>query len=150
MEARSKTIEQWFSMVEQSQIVLPRFQRHEAWRHGQIIGLLENVLRKPSLPIGALLVLEIGDTEPFYSRAIVGAPEPSGRPQMHLLDGQQRMTALWRGLTGDYDDLSVYISLGPPELPEGRRGNQPRARYAACRTGKKVGPQGRAPTSLGR
>ena len=125
MEARSKTIEQWFSMVEQSQIVLPRFQRHEAWRHAQIIGLLENVLRKPSLPIGALLILEIGDTEPFYSRPIVGAPEASGRPQMHLLDGQQRMTALWRGLTGDYNDLSVYVSLGPPEPPEDEEETSP-------------------------
>lgn len=118
MEARSKTIEQWFSMIEQGQIVLPRFQRHEAWKHGQIIGLMENVLRKPSLPIGAFLILEIGGSEPFHSRPIVGAPGPTDRPSMHLLDGQQRMTALWRGLTGNYDDLGVYISLGPSEPPD--------------------------------
>ena len=115
MEARSKTIEHWFSMVEQSQIVLPRFQRHEAWRHSQIIGLLENVLRKPSLPIGALLILNIGDSEPFHSRPIVGAPVLDRHPQMHLLDGQQRMTALWRTLTANYDDLSVYISIEETE-----------------------------------
>lgn len=131
MEARGKTIEQWFSMIEQGQILLPRFQRHEAWRHGQIVGLLENILRKPSLPIGALLVLEIGDKEPFHSRPIVGAPAPSGRPVMHLLDGQQRMTALWRSLTANYDELTVFVSLAPstpsdeleecdpsPDLPE--------------------------------
>lgn len=118
MEARGKTIEQWFSMIEQGQILLPRFQRHEAWRHGQIVGLLENILRKPSLPIGALLVLEIGDKEPFHSRPIVGAPAPSGRPMMHLLDGQQRMTALWRSLTNNYDDLTVFVSLGPSTPPE--------------------------------
>ena len=105
-------------MIEQGQIVLPRFQRHEAWRHTQIVGLLENVLREPSLPIGALLILEIGDEEPFHSRPIVSAPEPTGRPQMHLLDGQQRMTALWRSLTGNYEDFDVYVSLGPPEQPE--------------------------------
>ncbi len=115
MEARSKTVEQWFSMIEQGQIVLPRFQRHEAWRHGQIVGLLENILRKPSLPIGTLLILEIGDEEPFHSRPIVGAPEPAGRPHMHLLDGQQRMTALWRALTGDYEDQDIVVSYGPPE-----------------------------------
>ena len=118
MEARGKTIEQWFSMIEQGQIVLPRFQRHEAWKHAQITGLLENILRKPSLPVGALLVLEIGDKEPFHSRPIVGAPAPTGRPQMHLLDGQQRMTALWRALTGDYDDLTVFVSLAAAEPPE--------------------------------
>lgn len=118
MEARSKSVEQWFSMIEQGQIVLPRFQRHEAWRHGQIVGLFENVLRKPSLPIGVLLVLEIGDGEPFHSRPIVGAPEPSGRPSMHLLDGQQRMTALWRSLADDYEDVQLFVSLGPSEPPE--------------------------------
>jgi hypothetical protein len=111
VEARSKTIEQWFSMIQQAQILLPRFQRHEAWRPTQIVGLLENVLRKPSLPIGALLILEVGDRELFQSRPIVGAPKPQGKPQMHLLDGQQRMTALWRVLTGDYDDLSLFVAF---------------------------------------
>ena len=115
MEARSKTIEQWFSMIEQGQIVLPRFQRHEAWKHSQIVGLFENVLRKPSLPIGALLMLEIGNEEPFHSRPIVGAPAPNDHPSMHLLDGQQRMTALWRSLIDDYEDHTLFISLGPSE-----------------------------------
>ena len=125
MEARSKTIAQWFSMIEQGQIVLPRFQRHEAWRHTQIVGLLENVLREPSLPIGALLILEIGDSEPFYSRPIVGAPVPSGKPQMHLLDGQQRVTTLWRSLKGNYEEFGIYVSLDPQEQPEGEEETSP-------------------------
>lgn len=111
MEARTKTIEDWFSMVSQGQISLPRFQRHEAWKAAQIEGVLENVLRSPSLPIGALLTLEIGDEELFHSRAIVGAPDRNERPQMHLLDGQQRMTALWRSLNDDYEDMTAFISL---------------------------------------
>ncbi|WP_422362517.1 GmrSD restriction endonuclease domain-containing protein [Pyruvatibacter mobilis] len=112
MEARNKTIESWFSMVEQGHVVLPRFQRHEAWGRGQIAGLLENIVRKPALPMGTLLVLEIGDEEPFHSRPIVGAPPPTGgKPMMHLLDGQQRMTALWRSLTDNYEDLTLFISL---------------------------------------
>lgn len=118
MEPRSKTIEQWFSMIEQGQVVLPRFQRHEAWWDAQIVGLFENVLRKPVLPIGTLLLLEVGDTEPFHSRPIIGAPAPTGRVAMHLLDGQQRMTALWRTLTGDYSNLELFVSLGIPEDPE--------------------------------
>jgi hypothetical protein len=111
VEARNKPIEQWFAMIEQGQIVLPRFQRHEAWRSTQIVGLLETIFRKPSLPIGAILTLEIGDKEPFFSRPIVGAPMPTSRPQMHLLDGQQRMTALWRSLTDNYEDLKIFVSL---------------------------------------
>jgi hypothetical protein len=115
VEARNKKIEDWFSMIKQGQVVLPRFQRHEAWRPNQVVGLLENVLRDPPLPIGALLTLEVGDKELFHSRPIIGAPEPQSKPILHLLDGQQRMTALWRSLIGDYDGLDFFISLNPAE-----------------------------------
>ncbi|MBU0824284.1 MAG: DUF262 domain-containing protein [Alphaproteobacteria bacterium] len=119
MEARNKKIEDWFAMIKQGQIVLPRFQRHEAWRPHQVVGLLENILRDPPLPIGALLTLEVGDEEQFHSRPIVGAPEPQSKPSLHLLDGQQRMTALWRSLNGDYDALDIFISLDPAEPTAG-------------------------------
>lgn len=121
MEARNKKIEDWFAMVKQGQMVLPRFQRHEAWRHSQVVGLLENILRDPPLPIGALLTLEVGDKEQFHSRPIVGAPDPTGKVIMHLLDGQQRMTALWRSLTGDYkrDGVEVLVSIGTDREAEG-------------------------------
>lgn len=119
MEARNKKIEDWFAMIKQGQIVLPRFQRHEAWRPHQVIGLLENILRDPPLPIGALLTLEVGDEEQFHSRPIVGAPEPQSKPSLHLLDGQQRMTALWRSLNGDYEGLDIFISLGPAQVAAG-------------------------------
>lgn len=120
MEARNKKIEDWFSLIKQGQVVLPRFQRHEAWRQAQVVGLLENVLRDPPLPIGALLTLEVGNEELFHSRPIVGAPKPQSKPSLHLLDGQQRMTALWRSLTGDYlrDGMGVFISLKPGEPDE--------------------------------
>lgn len=120
MEARNKKIEDWFAMVKQGQVVLPRFQRHEAWRHHQVVGLLENILRDPPLPVGALLTLEVGAVELFHSRPIVGAPQPQSKPSMHLLDGQQRMTALWRSLTGDYrrDGIDVVISLKANEHDE--------------------------------
>jgi hypothetical protein len=115
MEARSRSIEAWFTAIEQGQIKLPRFQRHEAWRPHQIAGLFENMLRSPSLPIGVLLILEVGDKELFHSRAIVGAPKLSAKPNMQLLDGQQRMTALWRALTDDYAELRAFVRLRPAE-----------------------------------
>ncbi|MBT9447465.1 MAG: DUF262 domain-containing protein [Hyphomonadaceae bacterium] len=115
MEARSKPIEAWFTSIEQGQIKLPRFQRHEAWRPLQISGLFENILRSPSLPVGVLLILEVGDKELFHSRPIVGAPSLSAKPSMQLLDGQQRMTALWRALTDDYKELKAFVRLRPGE-----------------------------------
>jgi len=118
MEARTKTIENWFSLIDQGLITLPRFQRFEAWRPSQVQGVLENILRNSSLPIGALLVLEVGSEELFNSRPISGAPEPKSKPTINLLDGQKRITALWRALHDDYEDTTFFISLDDADRPE--------------------------------
>ncbi len=77
------------------------------------------VLTFPSLiqrlPIGAALVLDIGDKEPFISRTLVGAPTKGERITEHLLDGQQRLTALWRGLNNNYDDRTFFLFLKKDE-----------------------------------
>ena len=134
MEARTKTVEDWFAMIRDGHLTLPRFQRFEAWHQNQISGVLENVLRKPSLPIGALLTLEVGDRELFHSRPIFGAPEPCGTPKMNLLDGQQRVTALWRSLNDDYDEFTVFVSLKNMDCPE----VQIVRRYNSSKTGKRM------------
>ena len=59
MEARNRKLTDWFTRIRTGQILLPRFQRHEAWSHREITSLLESVLR--DLPTGAVLTLEIGD-----------------------------------------------------------------------------------------
>ena len=51
MEARNRLLPDWFTRVRTRQIKLPRFQRHEAWKHDQITALLNNVLRE--LPAGS-------------------------------------------------------------------------------------------------
>lgn len=67
MEARNRNLSDWFTRIRTRQLALPRFQRFEAWTHRNVSALLDTVLRE--LPAGALLVLEIGDAEPFVSRA---------------------------------------------------------------------------------
>jgi hypothetical protein len=117
MEARNRKIEEWFAWIADGAVVLPRFQRYEAWGWWQVEGLLESVLRRPSLPVGALLMLEVGDEAPFHARPIVGAPK-GGKATYHLLDGQQRMTALWRSLSGDYSDMAYFVDLTNLEVPD--------------------------------
>ena len=109
MEARNRHLPDWFTRIRTRQIMLPRFQRYEAWSHQQVTALLNTVLR--GLPAGAVLTLDIGDSEPFISRTVVGAPEHGERVTEHLLDGQQRLTALWRSLTGNYGDRSYFVKL---------------------------------------
>ena len=113
MDARNRSIPDWFDRIRTGQVLLPRFQRHLAWSHAEVGALLEAVLR--SLPAGAVLVLEVGDHEPFVSRPMIGAPTPSERCNEHLLDGQQRLTALWRTLHDDYEDRTWLIRSEPDE-----------------------------------
>ena len=77
-----------------------------------MVTLLDSVLR--GRPVGAALVLAIGNDEPFVSRTIAGAPdEPTERTTEHLLDGQQRLTALWKVLNDGYENRTYFAMLSP-------------------------------------
>jgi hypothetical protein len=109
MEARDRRLSEWFNGIRSGRVRLPRFQRGEEWTQNEVQSLLSSVLR--DLPAGAALILEIGDREPFVSRSIVGAPDPIDRAVEHLLDGQQRLTALWRALHDNYERFSYFVRL---------------------------------------
>lgn len=107
INAQNRNLPDWFTRIRTRQLVLPRFQRFEAWSHKNVAQLFNTVLR--NLPLGSMLILEIGNEEPFVSRPLVGAPNTGERITEHLLDGQQRLTALWRGLSNNYADKSYFL-----------------------------------------
>jgi len=107
MEAQNRLLPQWFERIRTGQLRLPRFQRFEAWGPREISDLVETVLR--GLPAGATLILQVGDEEKFISRPMVGAPDPSQSVNEHLLDGQQRLTALWRSLNDLYETRTYFV-----------------------------------------
>lgn len=109
IEARNRLLPDWFTRIRTRQTVLPRFQRFEAWDHARVTQMFNTLLL--DLPVGACLVLEIGDKEPFISRNLKGAPEVGERVTEHLLDGQQRLTALWRGLHNNYEKRTFFLVL---------------------------------------
>ncbi|KYJ87608.1 DUF262 domain-containing protein [Sulfurovum riftiae] len=109
MEARNRKLEDWYGKIRHGEIKLPRFQRFEAWDKHRISSLLETIIK--NLPLGITLILEVGDEEKFISRYLETAPETNNRVQEHLLDGQQRLTALWRTLHNNYDWETYYVYL---------------------------------------
>ena len=113
IEARNRLLPDWFARIRTCQTVLPRFQRFEAWDHARVTQLFNTILR--DLPVGAALILDIGNEEPFYSRPLKGAPEKGERVTEHLLDGQQRLTALWRGLHNNYEDRTFFMHFQADE-----------------------------------
>lgn len=111
IEARTRLLPDWFTRLRTHQLALPRFQRWEAWDAGNISQIFNTILR--DLPVGAVLVLEIGDEPPFVARPLKGAPTSGERVTEHLLDGQQRLTALWRGLHNNYEDRTYFVYFTP-------------------------------------
>lgn len=109
MHAHDRFLPEWFNRIRSRQITLPRFQRFVAWGHGEVSGLLTTVLR--GLPSGATLVLQVGDEPKFKSRTMVDAPESGEKVTEQLLDGQQRLTALWRSLHDKYPDRTYLIGF---------------------------------------
>lgn len=109
MRAYDRNLPEWFNRIRSRQIALPRFQRFIAWGHSEVSGLLTTVLR--GLPSGVALILEVGDKEKFNSRTMVDAPISGVKVNEQLLDGQQRLTALWRSLNDNYADRTYLIGF---------------------------------------
>ncbi|MDJ0607501.1 MAG: DUF262 domain-containing protein [Kiloniellales bacterium] len=107
MKAENRPLSDWFNRVRTGQVRLPRFQRYEVWGHAEVSSLLETVFRE--LPSGATLLLQVDEEEQFPSRSISGAPDPTEKCEEHLLDGQQRLTALWRCVNDLYDDRTYFV-----------------------------------------
>jgi hypothetical protein len=109
MEARNRKISDWYGKIKRGEIKLPRFQRFEAWDRHRICSLIQTVIH--NLPLGITLVLEVGEDEKFISRFIETSPQGQGRVYEHLLDGQQRLTALWRAFYNNYEWETYFIYL---------------------------------------
>lgn len=114
-KAQDRTLGVWFQHIQQGQVKLPRFQRYEAWDKGRITSFLNTII--DNLPVGVTLVLEVAGEEKFISRYIVSAePDVEGTVTQHLLDGQQRLTAFWRGMHNNYEYEDYFIYL--PQFDE--------------------------------
>lgn len=109
MKAYNKKLKDWLHDVGNGVIRLPRFQRKEVWKPSLIKKFFHAVIMDH--PIGVLLLLEVNSNDkPFVTRKIIGS-NTSERCRMHLLDGQQRLTALFRALHGNYTDKMYFVKF---------------------------------------
>jgi len=150
VQARDRKLETWYKRINDGEIKLPRFQRFEAWDKNRICSLLNMIVH--DLPLGITLLLEV-DKEQFISRYLATAEikePPYPRVIEHLLDGQQRLTAIWRALHNNYEWEkyflyirefdTVWITENPVENPEddwaGEEAVICQSRWPGKRTGK--------------
>lgn len=74
---------------------LPEFQRSWTWDDGRIRGILASLSQ--GYPMGAIMRLEYGNEEvKFKCRPIEGVKNAAEKPDYLVLDGQQRLTSMYR------------------------------------------------------
>lgn len=109
--------------VASGRVVLPDFQRDFDWNDGEIISLVATLIK--GWPAGSLLLMN-GKPEFFSTREFEFAPKAQPEPEFVVLDGQQRLTALYLALRGAgpeifvlrYEGLQTDGSLGAEEIEE--------------------------------
>jgi hypothetical protein len=97
------SVRELVTLVDDGQLAIPEFQRRFVWRPPAVADLLVSVARR--WPIGSLLLLE--GPQDFAVRKLEGAPELTSA-ELLVLDGQQRITALYLAL-GDRSTDEIYV-----------------------------------------
>lgn len=90
-----ETLQALLNKIASGDSQIPEFQRGWVWDDAHIKSLLASI--SMSFPIGAIMMLETGNPDVrFKPRPVEGAVFTEGKePERFILDGQQRLTALF-------------------------------------------------------
>ncbi|MCF8328024.1 MAG: DUF262 domain-containing protein [Bacteroidales bacterium] len=84
--------------IGKQELQLPDFQRSWVWDNYRIKSLLASI--SVSFPIGAIMLLETGNPDvKFKTKPLKGITPNGNDPEELILDGQQRLTALYQSIT---------------------------------------------------
>jgi hypothetical protein len=99
------SISELLEWIHAGELVLPEFQRDYDWDDDRVVALVATIMR--GWPAGSLLLQELAGSTFFLLRPFEGGPSLSpDSAQTVVLDGQQRLTALYHAV---YDTgPSVY------------------------------------------
>lgn len=97
--------------IDRGEILLPEIQRAYVWKGPQVTKLIDSLYR--DYPSGQILLWDTADLP--VTKVIEGVEIQPGAQNGHpkiVLDGQQRLTSLYKALREDGEDLEVYFHLG--------------------------------------
>jgi len=108
--------------IQKEEIVLPVIQRELIWDEEKIVLLFDTVLRGDSF--GAIMTLKdwrekepLFEYRPFIKNYVKGTfifstkTEKLSKDISYVIDGQQRLSAFYIGLTGSYNGKELYFDL---------------------------------------
>lgn len=96
--ARNYDLARLLRGIHSGSVALPDFQRDYDWGTSDVSSLLATVLS--GWPLGSLLLMHDAGTDLFATRPFDEGPELSPEIDFVVLDGQQRLTALYHALYG--------------------------------------------------
>ena len=108
-DTNPRELKEILGLIHNKHLALPDFQRDFIWDSAAIEDLIVSVAQ--NYPAGSLLFLRQGESPYFQVRAFEGAPLlNSSKPPFIVLDGQQRLTALYQAFYGAGEHL-YYLHL---------------------------------------
>lgn len=108
VERTNRDVRTLITQIAAGEIMLPEIQRGYVWKASQVARLIESLYR--GYPAGSLLFWKTGQPAETRGAAIgVSQALPSVMP-LYLLDGQQRLTSLFRVLT-DHPEAQVVFNI---------------------------------------
>lgn len=107
------SLKELLGLIDEGKLQLPEFQRDYVWNEGDVRSLLESIAK--GFPVGALLTLERGGSIEFKPRGIEGTSVSHVAPEHLLLDGQQRMTSLYKTI---YSKLPARVRTAKGQVVE--------------------------------
>lgn len=108
-QANPQHLDYLLQRINSGAVAIPDFQRDFTWEPRRTAALLRSMMSR--FPAGTFLFWAVGgDNSKFGWRPVEGAPERSVDPQELILDGQQRLTCLYRALNG-LGEERFYLSL---------------------------------------
>lgn len=97
--------------IKRGEVLLPEIQRAYVWKGPQVAKLIDSLYRE--YPSGQILLWDTVQLP--VTKGIEGVEiQPAARsshPKI-VLDGQQRLTSLYRALSEEHDEVSVYFHIG--------------------------------------
>lgn len=124
------------AQIDQGNIVLPAMQRPFVWQEERIARLIDSLLR--GFPLGSVMMWRTNKIQRYRkfqkdetsNAAITIDFETNKSNEFYtVLDGQQRLTALYIAISGTYDSKKLYLNVLSGEKGE----KDPGATYWDCR-----------------
>ncbi|MBF2755576.1 MAG: DUF262 domain-containing protein [Gammaproteobacteria bacterium AqS3] len=120
-EPENRKVWQWMEAIQNGKIALPRFQRGIVWKDQNVCDLFTALVKKR--PVGTLLMLQYQEIYGIFDPKVIETfSEKPAQDQYEflILDGQQRLTALWKALNnslaneGNEIKKKVFLEIQDP------------------------------------